>query len=144
MNQPKITSPQGELIIRTTPMPSDTNYRGDIFGGWLMSHMDLAGGMATSELTNSRATTVAVNEMRFWNPVHVGDIVCVHASLQKLGRTSISFLVNAWTLTRTASRERKRNLVTEAIFTFVTIDKKGTPIPIDHDYVKKGMNERHE
>ena len=123
-----LTAPKGNLTLRTLAMPADTNENGDIFGGWLLSQMDLAGAIAGVELTKSRLTTVAVNSMRFWNPVHVGDVVCVHTQLQKIGRTSISLLINAWAIDRL--NEDEHHLVTEAVFTYVSIDKDGKPTPI--------------
>jgi len=124
----KLLEPKGKLTIRTTTMPADTNYRGDIFGGWIMSQMDLAGGIAAVEITKSRLTTVAVNSMRFWNPVHVGDIVCIYAELTRIGNTSISFLLNVWAVDR--FDEEKRHLVTEAEFIYVSIDENSKPIHI--------------
>jgi len=123
-----LTDPKGKLTLRTLTMPADTNENGDIFGGWLMSQMDIAGAIAGVEITKSKLTTVAVNSMRFWNPVYVGDIVCVYTQLQKIGRTSISLLINAWAINRFSNK--KRHLVTEAVFTYVSIDKNGKPTPI--------------
>ncbi len=88
--------PQGELVIRTIAMPADTNPSGDIFGGWLMSQMDLGAAIYARNLSRSRVTTVAVDGMAFLNPVSVGDIVNCHASLLKVGHSSMKIAVEAW------------------------------------------------
>ena len=116
------------MVIRTIAMPKDTNPLGDIFGGWLLSQMDLGGLIAATEISKGRITTVAINAMRFWNPVHVGDTICVHAHLIRIGKTSITFLINAWAVEQFA--KTAKHLVTEAEFTYVSIDKQGKSIPI--------------
>ena len=95
-----LTKPDGELVIRTIAMPRDTNPTGDIFGGWLLSQMDIGGLIAATEIAKGRTTTVAINAMRFWNPVHVGDIICIHAALKRVGRTSITFLIEPIIISR--------------------------------------------
>jgi len=119
--------PKGELVIRTIAMPADTNPNGDIFGGWLMSQMDLGAAIYARNLARSRVTTVAVDGMSFLNPVNVGDIVNCHASLIKIGRTSIRVAVEAW-----VQRESDGKLlrVTAGVFTYVAIDDKGRPQPV--------------
>jgi acyl-CoA thioesterase YciA len=82
--------PKGDLIIRTQAMPADTNQNGDIFGGWIMSQMDLAGGMLATEIARGRIATVAVEAMTFHQPVKVGDAVCVHGECTRIGNTSIT------------------------------------------------------
>lgn len=133
-NTTKLESPVGQLTLRTTAMPANTNYNGDIFGGWLMSQMDLAGGIACLDVVRTRFTTVAVKSMRFWNPVHVGDVVCVHCKLTSIGRTSVSFLVNAWAVSRLTNDQK--NLVTEAEFVYVSIDENGKPSTIKEEDAK--------
>jgi len=123
-----LTEPVGELVIRTIAMPEDTNPLGDIFGGWLLSQMDLGGLIAATEISKGRITTVAIDAMRFWNPVHVGDIICVHADLKRIGRTSITFLINAWAVDQFTKEDK--HLVTEAQFTYVSIDAYGKSLPI--------------
>jgi acyl-CoA thioesterase YciA len=119
--------PEGELVIRTIALPKDTNSNGDIFGGWLLAQMDLGGGIAAKEVTRGRVTTVAIDGMRFWNPVHVGDTVCCYAKLIRRGTTSVSFDLTAWA----ASLDpEKRRCVTQAVFTYVHIDLAGKPTPI--------------
>jgi acyl-CoA thioesterase YciA len=121
------TGPQGELVIRTLAMPADTNPSGDIFGGWLMSQMDLGGSIYARNLSRSRVTTVAVDGMVFLNPVSVGDIVNCHAALIKVGRTSIKIDVEAW-VQRGSDGLLLR--VTEGVFTYVAIDEQGRPHPV--------------
>ena len=119
--------PHGELVIRTIAMPADTNANGDIFGGWLMSQMDIGAAIYARSLCRSRVTTVAVDGMAFLNPVNVGDIVNCHASLVKVGRTSMKIDVEAWVQ---RGSDGKLLRVTEGIFTYVAIDEKGRPQPV--------------
>ncbi len=121
------TEPHGELVIRTIAMPADTNPSGDIFGGWLMSQMDLGAAIYARNLSRSRVTTVAVDGMAFLNPVAVGDIVNCHASLIKVGHTSMKIDVEAW-VQRGADGKLLR--VTEGVFTYVAIDEHGRPHPV--------------
>ena len=130
-NQSLCDEPRGELVIRTLAMPADTNPSGDIFGGWLLSQMDLGGGIAAKEIALNRVTTVAITAVRFFNPVHVGDTVCVHADPLKIGRTSLTLYINAWALDM--YNKEKRRLVTEADFTYVSIDDNGRPTVITSD-----------
>src|SRR6202011_819010 len=92
--------PCGELCIRTLAMPADTNANGDIFGGWLLSQMDIGGGVFASKIAKSRTVTVAIEAMNFRKPVYVGDLVSVHAHLVKIGKTSITVHLEAWVLRR--------------------------------------------
>lgn len=108
-------------------MPADTNPAGDIFGGWLMSQMDLAAGNAAARRARGRCATVAVESMTFVEPVQVGDEVTVWAELVRVGRTSMSFHVSAWRRARTGDEVSK---VTDAVFTFVALDAAGRPRPI--------------
>ena len=119
--------PQGDLTVRTIAMPADTNANGDIFGGWVMSQMDQAGGIAGVDRAQGRVVTVAVDAMTFIRPVRVGDVLCVYTRLGRTGRTSMRIEVEAWARRfRTQIREK----VTEATFTFVAIDDEGKPRPI--------------
>jgi acyl-CoA thioesterase YciA len=124
------TEPEGELVIRTIAMPMDTNFNGDIFGGWLISQMDLGGIVAARKLSKSRATTVAINAMHFRYPVKVGDTVCCYAKLLKVGRTSMTFQIMAWV---SEQGIKPRKCVTEAVFTYVAIDEAGQPIAVNRD-----------
>lgn len=116
--------PRGTLTVRTVAMPADTNANGDIFGGWVLSQMDMAGGIRGVERAHGRVATVAVDAMTFIRPVKVGDVLCVYTDIDRIGRTSLRIHVEAW-----ASRftERKREKVTEAAFVFVAIDEDGKP-----------------
>lgn len=114
--------------IRARAMPADTNPSGDIFGGWLMSHMDLAGEIAARQRSRKRVATVAVNAMEFHRPVHVGDVVSFHTAIERVGRTSITVRINA-----TAMREPTGETVpvTEGVFVYVALDKQGRPAPVE-------------
>jgi len=116
--------PGGDLCIRTLAMPADTNANGDIFGGWLLSQMDVGGGVFASKVAKSRTVTVAIEAMTFRKPVYVGDLVSVHATLVRLGRTSITVHLEAWVLRR---KESHSILATEGNFTYVSIDEHGRP-----------------
>lgn len=118
------TGPRGELQIRTVAMLADTNHNGDIFGGWVLSQMDIAGGIFSSKVAQGRVATVAVDSMTFKKPIGVGDVVCVYADLIKIGNTSITVRVEAWALRRNAGQ---RIPVTEGNFTYVAVDEKGRP-----------------
>lgn len=118
------TTPRGEITIQTLAMPADTNANGDIFGGWLVSQMDLAAGVLAKRISKGRAVTVAINSMCFIQPVHVGDVVCCHVELIKSGKTSMTIAVEVWTI---CSATGSRSQVTEGTFVFVAIDEKGKP-----------------
>ena len=119
--------PDGELTIRTLAMPADANPAGDIFGGWVMSQMDLAAGICAGQRANSRVVTVAVEAMSFIQPVRIGDVLCVYTEIAKIGRTSMQVHVEAW-----ARRNRigERDKVTEARFKFVALGEDGRPSPV--------------
>jgi acyl-CoA thioesterase YciA len=119
--------PKGDPAIRTIAMPSDTNPAGDIFGGWIMSQMDLAAGNAAARLSRGRCATVAVEGMSFHSPVKVGDEVTVWAILDKRGRSSMTFEVQAWRRPRDGEA---LTCVTRAHFTFVALDDSGRPRPL--------------
>ena len=122
--------PMGELAIRTIAMPADTNPAGDIFGGWVLSQMDVAGGMEARRVARGRVATVAVDAMTFHLPVFVGDIVCCYASMKRVGRTSVSIHVETWAL---RDGEGERVLVTEGLFTYVAISQERRPRVIGAD-----------
>ena len=117
------TEPRGELAIRTQAMPSDTNPSGDIFGGWLMAQMDVAGGITAAWRAKGRVVTVAVTGMAFHRPVRVGDVLCVYAEVERTGRTSLTLPVEAWVHRRGDMNRRVK--VTEGVFTYVAIDADG-------------------
>jgi|TARA_R110000751_G_scaffold1448_2_gene5423 acyl-CoA thioesterase YciA len=122
--------PRGELCTRTLAMPSDTNPDGDIFGGWLMSQMDIAGGVLAGGIAKGRVVTISVDGMTFLRPVYVGDVVCVYGDVERLGNTSMVLSLEAWVLRR---RQAPRIKVTEGRFTFVAIDDAGRPRAIPKD-----------
>jgi acyl-CoA thioesterase YciA len=124
------TEPCGDLCTRTLAMPADTNQNGDIFGGWLLSQMDIGGGVFASKIAKSRTVTVAIEAMNFRKPVFVGDLVSVHAELVKVGRTSVTVHLEAWVLRR---KEMHSILVTDGNFTYVSIDDQGKPQQITRD-----------
>ena len=125
--------PRGELCIRTLAMPADTNANGDIFGGWLLSQMDIGGGVFASKLANSRTVTVAIEAMNFRKAVYVGDLVSVYSNLVRVGRTSITVHLEAWVLRRQEERHLIR--VTDGNFTYVSIDDRGQSQPVRRDGV---------
>ena len=114
-------------VIRTIAMPADTNPEGDIFGGWLMSQMDLAGATLAFDLAKGRCATIAVSEIAFLNPVFVGDEVSLYAELVSVGRTSIRVAVEAWRRRRDASQPQQ---VTRGVFVYVAIDAQRQPRPV--------------
>ncbi|WP_323022335.1 acyl-CoA thioesterase [Pararhodobacter sp.] len=119
--------PQGELTLQTVPMPADTNANGDIFGGWVLSQMDIAGGVAAHRRSGGRTATVAINAMRFHAPVLVGDLFTVYTSILRTGTTSMTIHVEAW-VQRPALPAAIQ--VTEADFTFVAIESSGVKRPL--------------
>ena len=120
--------PRGELVIRTLAMPADTNPAGDIFGGWLLAQMDIAGGVLARARGSGRVATIAVDTMVFHNPVFVGDVVCCYADMVRIGRTSMTVHIQAWAL-RDAAGDRVK--VTEGVFTYVAIDENRRPRPVE-------------
>jgi acyl-CoA thioesterase YciA len=120
-------APRGDLAIRTLAMPADTNPAGDIFGGWIMSVMDVAGGISAAQAARGRTVTVAVTNMAFLKPVKVGDVVCCYTQVIRRGRTSITMGVEVWVL-RQIDADRMK--VTSAEFTYVALDEAGRPRPI--------------
>ncbi|MGB3212324.1 MAG: acyl-CoA thioester hydrolase YciA [Desulforhopalus sp.] len=119
--------PKGSLILRTLAMPADTNPAGDIFGGWIMSQMDIAGGILARESTCSRIVTVAVDSITFIKPVHVGDVVCCYGEVVKIGTTSITINLEVWVkpILDKPGDENLKFQVTKAAFTYVSVDSDG-------------------
>lgn len=119
--------PRGEIATRTLAMPADTNPSGDIFGGWIMSLMDLAAGMTATARAKGRVVTAAVSDLSFIAPVKVGDAVCCYTDIIGTGRSSMRLSVEVWVL-----RERlgSRLKVTEAVFTLVAVDAAGKARPL--------------
>ncbi len=123
-----MTQPTGQPAIRTVAMPADTNANGDIFGGWLLAQMDLAGGLVAIRRAQGRVATIAVESMKFIRPVAVGDEVSLYATIRGIGRTSIHIFIEAWGRHRDETEMKK---VTEAIFVFVALgeDRRPRPVP---------------
>ena len=119
--------PRGVLTVRISAMPADTNANGDIFGGWVLSRMDQAGGIAGVERARGRVVTVALDAMQFIRPVRVGDVLEVYTEVESVGRTSMKIHVEAWAK---RFRTRDQEKVTDATFTFVAIDEEGRPRPV--------------
>ena len=119
--------PKGELVIRTVAMPADTNPNGDIFGGWIMSQMDIGSGILASKTAQRRVATVAVEGMSFLHPVKVGDTVACYAWVERIGRTSMTIPVEVWVQ---PYRRTEQTRVTHAVFTYVALDESGKPVPV--------------
>ncbi len=120
-------TPLGELTLRTMAMPADTNAAGDIFGGWVLSQMDLSAGIAAGQRAAGRVVTIAVDKMKFIRPVHVGDVLCVYSRIGRVGTSSIEVQLEAWALRH---RFGHREKVTQATFTMVAVDEDGRPRPV--------------
>lgn len=116
-----------EPTLRVVPMPSDANYTGDIFGGWIMSQVDIAGSIPAIELAKGRVATVAVNSFVFKQPVMIGDVVSFYARVVRLGRTSITVDVEVYARRRSLHEVVK---VTEATLTYVAVDDQRRPRPV--------------
>lgn len=126
----RTTPPIGNLLLRTMTMPGDTNPAGDIFGGWIMSQLDIAGAILAREIAQGRVVTVAVDAMSFLKPVNVGDVVCCYGKCIKVGHTSLRIHLELWVKKIYDSEIAKRDLVTEACFTYVAVDPNGRPRPL--------------
>jgi len=120
--------PETGPALRAIAMPADTNPNGDIFGGWLLSQMDLAGGTTAMRRTGGRVATVGIEAMAFHNPVMIGDEVSCYATIQRVGRTSLTIRIETWVR---RAREPGPIKVTEGVFTYVSIgdDRRPRPVP---------------
>ena len=125
-----IPQANGELAIQTLAMPADTNANGDIFGGWLVSQMDLAGAVCAKQRASSRVVTIAIDAMVFHLPVKVGDLVCCYTDITKVGMTSITVKIEAWSISHANGDIQQ---VTEGIFTYVAITAEGKPRRVKHN-----------
>ncbi|MFL9842512.1 acyl-CoA thioesterase [Sphingomonas sp. ST-64] len=121
---PDRAPPTSEPTIRVSTMPADANAYGDIFGGWLVGQMDMAAGLVAARRARGRAVTIAMDGMQFHAPVFVGDEVSVYADLVKVGRSSMQIAVEAW---RRDRHGEERQLVTQAVFTFVAVGEDRKP-----------------
>lgn len=138
-----VPPPIGNLLLRTMTLPKDTNPAGDIFGGWIMSQLDIAGAILAREIAHGRVVTVAVDAMSFIRPVEVGDVVCCYGRCIKVGRTSLKINLELWVKKIYESEAAKRNLVTKASFTYVAVDDAGRPRPLPpqaHVIAEKGID----
>ena len=127
---PDTRQPSGILVLRTMAMPRDANPLGDVFGGWLLSQMDMAAGLMAAEVAKGRAVTVTLDKIEFQRPVSVGDTVCVYARLLRVGRSSLDIKLEVWARDLVESYEAGRQLVTEGVFRFVAVDAEGRPRPV--------------
>lgn len=131
MTSTSLSLPSGQPTLRVVPMPSDVNQNGDIFGGWVMSQVDIAGGLAAARIACGRIATVAVNAFQFKQPISVGDVVSFYARVTRIGRTSITVDVQVY-----AERnpfDPRVVKVTEATLTYVAINPDGSKRLLDHD-----------
>ncbi|MEX6314106.1 acyl-CoA thioester hydrolase YciA [Providencia manganoxydans] len=125
--------PNGELVLRTLAMPADTNANGDIFGGWLMSQMDIGGAILAKEIALGRVVTVAVNGIKFQKPVAVGDVVCCYARCLKTGKSSITINIEVWVKKVATEPVGQRYRATDAVFTYVAVTDDNTARELPKD-----------
>lgn len=122
--------PRGQLLLRTLAMPADTNANGDIFGGWIMSQLDLAGAILAKEISSGRVVTVSVESIAFKAPVSVGDVVCCYGECKRIGNTSMSVGLEVWVKPVAHESVGDRYQVCEATFNYVAINSEGRPRPV--------------
>ena len=121
--------PKGKIpALRVVPMPADSNHNGDIFGGWIMAQVDVAGGIVAGRVARGRVATVSVNSFVFKQPVQIGDVLSLYADVLRIGNTSIT--VDVQVFAERGRDEAKIVKVTEAVLTYVAIDLKGKPRPV--------------
>ncbi|MDR3439346.1 acyl-CoA thioesterase [Telmatospirillum sp.] len=119
--------PSGLLTIRTIAMPNDLNYEGDVFGGWLVSQMDLAGGIAARWRSGGRVTTVGIEAMQFHTPLRMGDELSCYCTEVRIGRTSMTYLIEVWVRRREGGSQVR---ATKGTFTYVALGSDGRPRPV--------------
>ncbi len=129
-NEDSLKNKAVKATLRTIPMPSDTNANGDIFGGWLLSQMDLAGAVVAVQRAKNKVATVGVNAMSFHKPVYVGDVVSFYCEIERVGRTSITVKIESWARRRLSEEDVK---VTEGVYTYVAIDENGKSMPVESE-----------
>jgi len=136
--------PQGMLALRTEAMPKDANANGDIFGGWIMSQMDIGGGLLAKEVARGRVTTITVEKMAFVRPVRVGDTICVYADILRIGNSSMDVRLEVWAKGIIEDFEAQRHIVTEAIFRYVAIgeDRRPRRIPDNQQFPRSGLKDQ--
>ena len=126
---PGLALPRGKIpALRVVPMPADSNHNGDIFGGWIMAQVDVAGGIVAGRVARGRVATVSVNSFVFKQPVQIGDVLSFYADVQRIGNTSIT--INVEVYAERGREDTKIVKVTEATLTYVAIDLKGRPRPV--------------
>jgi acyl-CoA thioesterase YciA len=126
---PGLALPRGKVpALRVVPMPADSNHNGDIFGGWIMAQVDVAGGIVAGRVARGRVATVSVNSFVFKQPVQIGDVLSLYADVMRIGNTSIT--VNVEVYAERGRAEARVVKVTEAALTYVAIDLKGRPRPV--------------
>ena len=123
----KNNTPTGKMVLRTLAMPANTNAYGDIFGGWIMSQMDIGGAILAKEIAGGRVVTVSVNGMTFLKSVAVGDVVSCYAHCIRVGNTSITIKIEVWIKKVSSEPLGQSYCTTEAIFVYVAVDKFGNP-----------------
>ncbi|HJF26784.1 acyl-CoA thioesterase [Acinetobacter bohemicus] len=131
--------PEGILSLQTIAMPADTNWSGDVFGGWIVSQMDLAGAIHAERFSKGRCATISINQMTFLVPVKVGDVISCYTQILKVGNTSIQMEIEVWD-SHDDSRPPVR--VTEGVFTFVAVDVKGNKRLIPEEAKQKFLESR--
>jgi acyl-CoA thioesterase YciA len=132
MDQARETTrtPAGILTLRTLAMPRDTNPWGDVFGGWLLSQMDIAAGLMAGEVAQGRSATASVHNVLFHSPVAVGQTICIYANLVRVGRSSMEIGLEVWARDLVHLYEPERAFVAEAVFHYVAVDAAGRPRPV--------------
>lgn len=125
--QKKNKLPKGKIVLKTLTMPSDTNANGDIFGGWIMSQMDMGGAILAKEISGGKVVTVQVDGITFFQPVSVGDIVICYANCIKIGKSSITINVEVWIKKIYSKPIGQFYCATEGVLIYVAINKKGKP-----------------
>ncbi len=118
----RLNRPEGTLSLQNIAMPADTNWSGDVFGGWIVSQMDLAGAIHVERLSKGRCATIAINQMTFLVPVKVGNVISCYTKILKVGNTSVQVQIEVWN-SHDNSREPIR--ITQGVFTFVAVDVNG-------------------
>lgn len=134
-------TPRGEVVLRTLAMPADTNANGDIFGGWLMSQMDMGGAIMAKEIAGGRVVTLRVEGMTFLKPVAVGDVVCCYARCIRTGTSSITIHIEVWIKKVSSEPIGQRYQTTEATFIYVAVDEQGKPRSLPEEKCRQNYTE---
>ncbi|QER40592.1 acyl-CoA thioesterase [Acinetobacter suaedae] len=135
MTTERPNQPEGTLSLQTIAMPADTNWSGDVFGGWIVSQMDLAGAIHVERLSKGRCATIAINQMSFLVPVKVGNVISCYTKILKVGNTSVQVQIEVW---NSHDDSRKPVRITEGVFTFVAVDVNGNKRVIAEE-IKQGF-----